>query len=120
MFPKSLNGTVGGIYGRKETYTFVALFRYKTGRVGRKAEDAYLYPRTLYHGIWLHKPFAHSTCKVVVGTHYGKRREPEQTCKVVEPEIEFVVAYSARIVPHYIHRFNLYCSFVGIVVERAL
>ena len=89
-------------------------------RLWTYAEDAYAHARAFLYNIWFCKSFARRAGEVVVAAYEGEFCRAHEVCKVLEAEVEFVVADGACVVVHEVHQLDFNFSLIDVVEDRAL
>ena len=102
------------------THALVVPSRDEPLRLWADAEDTHTHACTLQNNVGFDQTLARRACEVVVAADEGELRHSHQAGKVIEPEVELMVADGTGIVTHEVHQPNLHFTLVEIIVNGAL
>jgi len=106
--------------GIEEGDTLAVAVEHQTLQGWREGEDTYLHTIALQRDIGFHQILEHRARAVVVRANDGEIRHAEDTCQIIESEVELMVADGSGIIAHLIHQTYLYLTLEERVIARAL
>ena len=113
------NGLHGG-NGVAEAHALAGVGGYEALELRRDRRDANLQPGPAHNGVGLHESFHRRAREIIVAAYDGEVGLAEEARHIVEPEVEFVVAYRGGVIAHEVHQSHLYFAVVEAIVGRAL
>ena len=101
-------------------HTFVVISRHKSFGLRTNAKDAYTHARAFYYYIWFDKSMTRCAREVVVAADKRKLCHLNQSGKVLETEVELVIADGAGVIVHEVHQLDFHIALKEVIVNRTL